>query len=335
MPSRRLQGKKTEITLDQAQQREKRAQRQAKRARVVAAAAAKVSEAASDTAAAMLGLGEKSVEKNDQKEETSSPKVFSQVSSASLMNTNSPALPLTGALAAAGSLPAGGLEYLVSISGFARQDDGKQMQESQLSDSDSSSESDSSDDSSDEDRPMPKKRVKLVAKKAGGPGASGRKRSVAALASPVLRIGPKKRAKSSAKAAYSKKELRTSQQLSLKNFIKTNMIFNKTAKMNKLQRDSFVVNSAGTPIGTKMNAMNQLYKAWALKAKGKYVGTGMDGHLRDRCNKQCCAGGHRLNVCPALKTHLAHKLGRKMRGNNKLWKNHDGVYFYKGAFLKK
>ena len=182
---------------------------------------------------------------------------------------------------------------------------------------------------------MPKKRVKLVAKKAGGPGASGRKRSVAAVASSVPRARPKKRAKSSAKAAYSKKELRTSQQLSLKNFIKTNMIFNKTAKMNKLQRDSFVVNSAGTPIGTKMNAMNRAYKAWALKAKGKYVGTGMDGHLRDRCNKQCCAGGHRLNVCPALKTHLAHKLGRKLRGNNKLWKNHDGVYFYKGAFLKK
>jgi hypothetical protein len=182
---------------------------------------------------------------------------------------------------------------------------------------------------------MPKKRVKLVAKKAGGPGASGRKRSVAAVASAVPRTGPKKRAKSSAKAAYSKKELRTSQQLSLKKFIKINMIFNKTAKMNKLQRDSFVVDSAGMPIGTKMNAMNRAYKAWALKAKGKYVGTGMDGHLRDRCNKQCCAGGHRLNVCPALKTHLAHKLRRKLRGNNKLWKNHDGVYFYKGAFLKK
>jgi hypothetical protein len=182
---------------------------------------------------------------------------------------------------------------------------------------------------------MPKKRVKLVAKKAGGPGASGRKRSVAAVQSSVPQARPKKRAKSSAKATYSKKELRASQQLSLKKFIKINMIFNKTAKMNKLQRDSFVVDSAGMPIGTKMNAMNRAYKAWALKAKGKYVGTGMDGHLRDRCNKQCCAGGHRLNVCPALKTHLAHKLGRKMRGNNKLWKNHDGVYFYKGAFLKK
>ena len=84
MPSRRLQGEAPDISLQQAQQRQKRAQRQAKRAL----------EAASDAAAAMLGLGEKSVEKNDQKEETSSPKVFSQVSSASLMNTNSPALPL-------------------------------------------------------------------------------------------------------------------------------------------------------------------------------------------------------------------------------------------------
>ena len=87
MPSRRLRGEAPEITLQQAQQRQKRAQRQAKRALAAAAAAAKASEAASDAAAAMLGLGEKSVEKNDQKEETSSPKVFSQVSSASLMNT--------------------------------------------------------------------------------------------------------------------------------------------------------------------------------------------------------------------------------------------------------
>ena len=168
MPSRRLQGEAPEISLQQAQQRQKRSQRQAKRARVVAAAAAKVSEAA----AAMLGLGsEKSVEKNDQKEETSSPKFFSQISSA--INTNSPALPSPGALAAAESSPAGGLEFLVGISGFARQGASKQMQESQLSDSDSSSESDSDSssesdsDSSDEDRPMPKKRVKLVAKKAG------------------------------------------------------------------------------------------------------------------------------------------------------------------------
>ena len=140
----------------------------------------------------------------------------------------------------------------MGISGFARQDDGKKMQENQLSDSSSDSDSesesdsssetsdDSSDDSSDEETPMPKKRVKLVAKKAGGPGASGRKRSVAAVASAVPQARPKKRAKSSAKAAYSKKELRTSQQLSLKKFIKTNMIFNKTAKINKLQRDSFV-----------------------------------------------------------------------------------------------
>ena len=86
--SRRLRGEAPEISLQQVQQREKRAQRQAKRARVAAAAAAKVSEAA----AAMLGLGsEKSVEKNDQKEENSSPKNFSQINSA--INTNSPALP--------------------------------------------------------------------------------------------------------------------------------------------------------------------------------------------------------------------------------------------------
>ena len=283
MPSRRLQGKEPEISLDQAQQRQKRSQRQAKRARVAAAAAAKVSEAASDAAAAMLGLGsEKSIEINDQKEENSSPKNFSQISSA--INTNSPALPSPGALAAAESSPAGGLEYLVGISGFARQGASKKMQENQLSGGDSSSENsddsssensddsssetsdDSSDDSSDEETPMPKKRVKLVAKKAGGPGASGRKRSVAAVSSSVARARPKKRAKGSAKAAYSKKELRTSQQLSLKNFIKTNMIFNKTAKINKLQRDSFVVNSAGMPIGTKTNAMNRAYKGWALKA---------------------------------------------------------------------
>ena len=38
----------------------------------------------------------------------------------------------------------------------------------------------------------------------------------------------------------------------------------------------------------------------SLKAKGKYVGSGMDDHLRDRCSKQCCASGNRLNVCPAL-----------------------------------
>ena len=83
MPSRRLRGEAPEITLDQAQQRQKRAHRQAKRARVAAAAFAKASEAASDAAAAMLGLGsEKSVEKNDQKEENSSPKIFGQVSSA-------------------------------------------------------------------------------------------------------------------------------------------------------------------------------------------------------------------------------------------------------------
>ena len=39
------------------------------------------------------------------------------------------------------------------------------------------------------------------------------------------------------------------------------------------------------------------------------------------------------NVCPALKTHLANKLGRKM-GKNKLWKSGDGFHYYKG-FLKK
>ena len=78
MPSR-LRGEAPEISLQQVQQREKRSQRQAKRARVAAAVSAKASEAASDAAAAMLGLGsEKSVEKNDQKEENSSPKNFSQ-----------------------------------------------------------------------------------------------------------------------------------------------------------------------------------------------------------------------------------------------------------------
>jgi len=55
MPSRRLQGKEPDITLDQAQQRRKHPQRQAKsrqkRARVAAAA-----EAASDAAAVMFGL---------------------------------------------------------------------------------------------------------------------------------------------------------------------------------------------------------------------------------------------------------------------------------------
>ena len=54
-----------------------------------------------------------------------------------------------------------------------------------------------------------------------------------------------------------------------------------------------------------------------------------------RCSKQCCAKGHRLNVCPALKTHLAHKLGRKMTAKDKLWKSGDGLYYYRGAFLKK
>ena len=143
----------------------------------------------------------------------------------------------------------------------------------------------SDSDSSDEDRPMPKKRVKLVAKKAGGPGASGRKRSVAAVASSVPRARPKKRAKSSAKAAYSKKELRTSQQLSLKKFIKTNMIFNKTAKMNKLQRDSFVVNSAGMPIGTKMNAMNRAYKGMGVESQ-RQIRRHRDGRPSPRSMQQ-------------------------------------------------
>ena len=103
--------------------------------------------------------------------------------------------------------------------------------------------------------------------------------------------------------------------------------------VDERQLRSFVCNTTGNPIGTSPAEMNRAYKAWASTAKGKYVGKGMDGHLKDRCSKQCCANGHRLNVCPALKTHLANKLGRKM-GKNKLWKSGDGFHYYKG-FLKK
>ena len=192
------------------------------------------------------------------------------------------------------------------------------------------SDSDSSDSDSDDPDSVPvvpKKRVKLVAKKAGGPGAS-RKRA----ALPAGR--PKKRAKHGGIiASYSKKELKASRALSLDSFIKAKLLIGRT--IDKRQLRSFVCNTTGKPIGTSPAEMNRAYKAWALTAKGKYVGTGMDGHLKDRCSKQCCANGHRLNVCPALKTHLAHKLGRKMTGKDKLWKNGDGFYYYKSAFLKK
>ena len=203
------------------------------------------------------------------------------------------------------------------------------------SDSDSSDSDDSdsdwdSDDSDDSVPVVPKKRVKLVARKAGGPGASSRKRS----ALPADR--PKKRAKRvGIIASYSKKELKASRALSLKNFIKAKLLIGRTIDKRQLRPDSFVCNTTGKPIGTSPAEMNRAYKAWALTTKGKYVGTGMDGHLKDRCSKQCCANGHRLNVCPALKTHLANKLGRKMTGKDKLWKNGDGLYYYKGAFLKK
>ena len=199
--------------------------------------------------------------------------------------------------------------------------------DSDSSDSDDSDSSDSDSDDSDSVPVVPKKRVKLVAKKAGGPGAS-RKRA----ASPSGR--PKKRAKHGGiVASYSKKELKASRALSLDNFIKAKLIIGQP--VDKRQLRSFVCNTTGKPIGTSPAEMNRAYKAWALTAKGKYVGTGMDGHLKDRCSKQCCANGHRLNVCPALKTHLANKLGRKMTGKDKLWKNGDGLYYYKGAFLKK
>ena len=175
------------------------------------------------------------------------------------------------------------------------------------SDDSDSSDSDDSDDSDDSVPVVPKKRVKLVARKAGGPGASSRKRA----ALPAGR--PKKRAKQGGiVASYSKKELKASRALSLKNFIKAKLLIGRTIDKRQFAR-SFVCNTTGKPIGTSPAEMNRAYKAWALTAKGKYVGTGMDGHLKDRCSKQCCANGHRLNVCPALKTHLANKLGRKMR----------------------
>ena len=208
--------------------------------------------------------------------------------------------------------------------------DSSDSDSSDSDDSDSSdSDSDSDSDDSDSVPVVPKKRVKLVAKKAGGPGAS-RKRS----ALPAGR--PKKRAKQGGIiASYSKKELKASRALSLKNFIKEKLLISRTIDKRQLRAGSFVCNAAGKPIGTSPAEMNRAYKAWALTAKGKYVGTGMDGHLKDRCSRQCCANGHRLNVCPALKTHLAHKLGRKMTAKEKLWKSGDGFYYYKGAFLKK
>ena len=176
------------------------------------------------------------------------------------------------------------------------------------SDSDSS-DSDSSDGDSDESMPVvPKKRA----------------------ASPFSR--PKKRAKRvGIIASYSKKELKASRALSLKNFIKEKLLISRTIDKRQLRAGSFVCNAAGNPIGTSPAEMNRAYKAWASATKGKYVGTGMDGHLKDRCSKQCCASGHRLNVCPALKTHLAHKLGRKMTNKDKLWKNGDGFYYYKSV----
>ena len=197
------------------------------------------------------------------------------------------------------------------------------------SDDSDSDDSDSDDSDSDDSVPVvPKKCVKLVARKAGGPGASSRKRS----ALPADR--PKKRAKRvGIIASYSKKELKASRALSLDNFIKAKLLIGQPVDERQLR--SFVCNTTGKPIGTSPAEMNRAYKAWALTAKGKYVGTGMDGHLKDRCSKQCCANGHRLNVCPALKTHLANKLGRKMTGKDKLWKSGDGFYYYKGAFLKK
>ena len=202
--------------------------------------------------------------------------------------------------------------------------------DSDSSDADSSDSDGSDADSSDSDDSVPvvpKKRVKLVAKKAGGPGAS-RKRAP----SPADR--PKKRAKQGGiVASYSKKELKASRALSLDNFIKAKLLVGQPVDERQLR--SFVCNTTGKPIGTSPAEMNRAYKAWASTAKGKYVGTGMDGHLKDRCSKQCCANGHRLNVCPALKTHLANKLGRKMTGKDKLWKSGDGFYYYKGAFLKK
>lgn len=126
--------------------------------------------------------------------------------------------------------------------------------------SDDSSDSDCCDsDSSNDTKPSLKKRVKLVAKKAGGPGAS-----VKRLLALEKSVRPKKRLKrANGIISYSRKELRKSQRLSLKNFMKAKIIFKKTEKTTKLQKNSFVVNSAGMPIGTKMNAMNTTYKVWA------------------------------------------------------------------------
>ena len=201
----------------------------------------------------------------------------------------------------------------------------KYESDSDSSDSDTDDSDSSDSDSDDSDGSVPKKRVELVAKKAGG---ASRKR----VALPAGR--PKKRAKQGGiVASYSKKELKASRALSLDNFIKAKLLIGQP--VDKSQLRSFVCNAAGNPIGTSPAEMNRAYKAWALTAMGKYVGTGMDGHLKDRCSKQCCASGHRLNVCPALKTHLANKLGRKMTGKDKLWKSGDGFYYYKGAFLKK
>ena len=71
---------------------------------------------------------------------------------------------------------------------------------------------------------VPKKRVKLVAKKAGGPGAS-RKRA----ALPAGR--PKKRAKQGGiVASYSKKELKASRALSLDNFIKAKLLIGQNGR---------------------------------------------------------------------------------------------------------
>ena len=196
---------------------------------------------------------------------------------------------------------------------------------SDIESSDSSSYDESSDDSDDSAPIQPKKRAKLIAKKAG------RKRSP-----PKKSPRPTKRPKI---ISYTRKELLASRQHSLNKFIKDRVIIanGNTLKKKQLKRGTYLVNAKGQPIGTKQSILLAAYNEWCLTAKSKkFVGDGMDGHLKSRCSHHCSRSGHRLNVCSAFKIHMANKLGRKLDGKKVwLWKDVPGFYYYKNAFLKR
>jgi hypothetical protein len=105
-----------------------------------------------------------------------------------------------------------------------------------------------------------------------------------------------------------------------------------STSFRRILADSYITDSNGQPLGSRQNPINNAYKAWMKRIlPSKYL----CGHFNDRCNVRCKSRGHPLHECPALKTHLAARLGRPQNGKNNVWKTDAGALYYKGLFLKK